>query len=139
MLWKRKLLQAPPDYITSNVNQYMTDGMAVTSLSASLLQKMSTAMDCPCQITIKWKLWCKFKKCKNVKLHKRRPAYILMYVTFDEYFANIQQVSKLTDIYRTTWFMLSAPHPHPFNFQSKKVSKTYMSVTQPVLIWTSQN
>jgi hypothetical protein len=80
----------------------MTDGMAVTSLSASLLQKMSAAMDCPCQITIKRKLWCKFKTCKNVKSHKRRPAYILKYVIFDEYFANIQQVSKLTDTDRTT-------------------------------------
>lgn len=101
MLWKRKL-QVPPDYITNNINQYMTDGMAVTSLSASLLQKMSAAKDCPCQIAINQKLWCKCNKCKNVKLRKRRPAYILKYVISDEYFANIQQVSKLTDVDRTT-------------------------------------
>jgi hypothetical protein len=76
--------------------------MAVMSVSASLLQKMSSAMDCPCQIAINRKLWCKFRKCKNVKSHKRRPAYIPKYVIFDEYFANIQQVSKLTDIDRST-------------------------------------
>jgi len=92
----------PPDYITNNINQYMTDGMTVTSLSACLLQKTSAATDCPCQIAINQKLWCKFKKCKNVKSHKRRPAYILKYVTFDEYFSNIQQVSKKTNIDRTT-------------------------------------
>jgi len=101
MLWKRKL-QVPPDYITNNINQYMTDGMAVTSLYASLLQKMSAAKDCPCQIAINQKLWCKCNKCKNVKLRKRRPAYILKYVISDEYFANIQQVSKRTDVDRTT-------------------------------------
>jgi hypothetical protein len=91
-----------PDYITNNIDQYMTDGMAVMSLSASILQKMSAATDCPCQIPINRKLRCKFKKCKNVKQCKRRPAYILKYVTFDEHFANIHQVSKLTDIDRTT-------------------------------------
>jgi hypothetical protein len=79
----------------------MTDGKAVTSLSASLLQKMNAATDHPRQIEINQKLWCKFKKCKNVKACKRRPAYILKYVIFDKYFANIQQVSKLTDIDRT--------------------------------------
>ena len=64
---------------------HVTDGVIVTSLSASLLQKMSTAMDCLCQITLnqksslKFEKWCKFsshvkaKMCKK-ESHKTRPA-----------------------------------------------------------------
>jgi len=40
----------------------MTDGMKVTSLSASLLQKISAAMDRLCQITLNRKLSFKFEK-----------------------------------------------------------------------------
>jgi hypothetical protein len=51
---------------------------AVTSLSASLLQKISAAMDHLRQITLKWKFekWCKFSICIKVKLCSTRPACI---------------------------------------------------------------
>jgi len=39
-----------------NQPMYMTNGVTVTSLSASLLQKISAAIDHICQITLKWKL-----------------------------------------------------------------------------------
>jgi hypothetical protein len=66
---------------------HMTVGMTLTSLSASLLQKISSAMDCPCQIALNWKLsrilerWCKFSVCVKAKsctkkLCKTRPACI---------------------------------------------------------------
>ena len=71
-------------YHQHNPSIHVTDGMKVTSLSASLLQKISVPMDWLRQITLNWKLWCKCKKwrtfsshvkakCKN-KLHKMRPA-----------------------------------------------------------------
>ena len=41
---------------------HMTDGMTVTSLSASLLQKISAAKDFVCQIVLNWILLCKYKK-----------------------------------------------------------------------------
>ena len=40
-------------YHQRNQSTHMTDGMTVTSLSASLLQKISAAMDCLYQIVIK--------------------------------------------------------------------------------------
>jgi hypothetical protein len=63
----------------------MTDGMKVTSLSASLLQKISVAMDHICQMALNLKLllkfekWSKFQcrvkaKLRKKKLHKMRPA-----------------------------------------------------------------
>lgn len=39
---------------------HVTDGVIVTSLSASLLQKISVAVDCLCQITLNRKLACTF-------------------------------------------------------------------------------
>jgi len=65
----------------------MTVGMAVTSLVASLLQKISAAMDCPCHIVLNWKLSCKLERlCKfsvcvkakscTKKFCKARPACI---------------------------------------------------------------
>ena len=66
---------------------HVTDGMTVTSLSASLLQKMSTATDCLCQTVLnqklprKFKTWRKFssrvkaKPCKK-KSHASRAACI---------------------------------------------------------------
>lgn len=65
----------------------MTVGITVTLLSASLVQKISASMDCPCQITFIWKLSCKLerlcifsvcvkeKSCTH-KLRKMRPACI---------------------------------------------------------------
>jgi hypothetical protein len=57
----------------------VTDGMAVMSLSASLIEKISAAADHLWQITLKWKLLYKFeKRCKflshiKTKLCKLRP------------------------------------------------------------------
>jgi hypothetical protein len=110
----------PHDFITKKISPYTTDGMTVTSLSVRLLQKMNAAMDCPCQTALNQKLWCKFKKCKNAKSPKRKPACILKYVTFDEYFANIQQVSKLADTDRTTCYVLSDPPTPPLQFSKKE-------------------
>jgi len=43
----------------------MTDGMTLTSLSVDLVQKMSVATACVCQIAFNQKLSCKFEKwCK---------------------------------------------------------------------------
>jgi len=41
---------------------HVTDGMTVTSLSASLLQKIRVAKDFVCQIVLNRILLCKFKK-----------------------------------------------------------------------------
>jgi len=80
----------------------MTDGMTVTSLSASLQHKTRVAMDHVCQITLnlkvityhRWQIvlnerlsckfenWCKFSsriktKSHKKKLRKTRPACIM--------------------------------------------------------------
>jgi len=49
-------------YQQCNQSIHMTDGMTVTSLSASPLNKISVAMDHLCQITLKRKLSHKFEK-----------------------------------------------------------------------------
>jgi hypothetical protein len=72
-------------YNQHNQSIHMTDGMAMMSLSASLLQKISAATDRLCQITLKGKLLCKFKewykfssnikvKLRKKKSHKTRPT-----------------------------------------------------------------
>jgi len=56
----------------------MTEVETVTSLSASLLQKIHAAIKCLCQIMLNQKLVCKFEKwCKflsrvQVKSHKKK-------------------------------------------------------------------
>jgi hypothetical protein len=54
----------------------MTDGVTVTSLPASLLQKISATMDCLCQVALNRKLSHKFEKlCKfssHVKAKSRK-------------------------------------------------------------------
>ena len=56
----------------------MTDGVTVTSLSASLLQKVCASTDHLCQITLNQKLlrksekWSKFLSHVKVKSHKRK-------------------------------------------------------------------
>ena len=66
---------------------HVTVGMTVTTLSASLLLKISAAMDCLYQIVLNRKLscklerWCKFSVCVKAKsctkkLHETRPACI---------------------------------------------------------------
>jgi hypothetical protein len=70
MLLKRKLHEPI-------ISTYTIDGMAVTSLSANLQQKISTAMDRPCQIVLNRKLlcklekWCKFLSCIKAKSCKK--------------------------------------------------------------------
>jgi len=52
-------------YQRHNQSIHMTNGVTLMSLPASLLQKISAAMDRLCQITLNWKLPCNFKKwCK---------------------------------------------------------------------------
>jgi hypothetical protein len=76
-----------------NPSIHVTDNMKVTSLSASLLQKISVPMDGLCQIVLNWKWsrkckkWCTFsshvkaKSCK-MKFHKMRPACTVKAVTY---------------------------------------------------------
>jgi hypothetical protein len=70
---------------------HMTDGVTVSSLSASLQHKTSTAIDRACQIMFnrtlsrKFKKWCKFlspikAKLGKKKLHKERPTCILYFI-----------------------------------------------------------
>jgi hypothetical protein len=57
---------------------HVTDGVTVTSLPASLLQKMSVTTDRLCQITLhrklscKFKKWCKFSSCVKAKSRNTR-------------------------------------------------------------------
>ena len=51
MLLKRKL-QETGDYITKIISAYMTDGVTVLSISASLVQKISVATGCLYQIVL---------------------------------------------------------------------------------------
>jgi hypothetical protein len=73
-------------YHQYNQSILVTDGMTVTSLSASLLQKISVATDRLYQIVLNRKLshkvekWCKFSSCFKAKSRKRksckmRPAH----------------------------------------------------------------
>jgi hypothetical protein len=63
-------------YQQCNQSIHVTDGMTVTSLSASLLNKISVAMDHLCQITMNKKLshkfgkWCKFSSIIKAKSRK---------------------------------------------------------------------
>jgi len=51
---------------------HVTGGTTVTSLSASLQQRISVAMDCLCKIVVNWKLLQKFEKwCKFSIVLKR--------------------------------------------------------------------
>ena len=67
-------------YHQYNQSIHITDGMTVMSLSGSLLQMISVAMDCPCQIRLNWKLlhkfekWCKFSSKIKAKLCKKEIA-----------------------------------------------------------------
>jgi len=45
-----------------NPSIHVTGGMTVTSLSASLQQRISVTMDCLRQMVLNWKLSQKFKK-----------------------------------------------------------------------------
>jgi len=70
---------------------HMTDGVTVSSLSASHQHKTSTATNRVCQITFNWTLsqkfkkWCKFSshikaKSGKKKLLKERPACTLYFI-----------------------------------------------------------
>ena len=65
--------------------------MIVTSLSASLLQKISAAVDCLCQITLNRKLactfekWCKFASRVKAGSRKRKRACIWPVPVADRY------------------------------------------------------
>ena len=56
MLLEGELHQPHITNIISPINPYMTDGMAVTSLSTSLQHKTRVTMDCVCQIMLNWKV-----------------------------------------------------------------------------------
>jgi len=55
MTFKRKLHDLRV-YISNVIKPHMTNGMSVTSLSASLLLNISVVMDWLCQIMLNWKL-----------------------------------------------------------------------------------
>jgi hypothetical protein len=72
----------------------MTDGVTVTLLSPSLLQKISAAADYPCQIALNRTLLGKFEKWSKLsshvkaklcikKWHKTRPAFLFTSTFFD--------------------------------------------------------
>jgi urease accessory protein UreF len=52
-------------YHQHNHSIHITDGVTVTSLPASLLQKRSATMDRLCQIMLKQTLSCKFQKWRK--------------------------------------------------------------------------
>jgi len=58
---KRKLNE-PCDYITSVINPYMNDGVALKSLPASLLLKINVVTDHWCQTALNRKLSCKLER-----------------------------------------------------------------------------
>jgi len=60
MLIKRKLNE-PCDYITNVINPYTTDGVALKSLPAGLLLKISVVTDHWCQTALNRKLSCKLE------------------------------------------------------------------------------
>jgi hypothetical protein len=63
-------------YQQCNQSIHETDGITVTSLSASLLNKISVAVVHLCQVTLNQKLshkfekWCKFSVCIKAKSRK---------------------------------------------------------------------
>jgi hypothetical protein len=64
MLLERKLNESH-DYSDKHTRSiHVTGGVTVTSLSAGLLQKISAATECLCQIALSGKLSCKCEKCK---------------------------------------------------------------------------
>ena len=64
-------------YHQCNQSLHMTDGMTVTSLSASLLEKLSVAMYCLHLITLNWKLSHQFERsCKFSSHIKMKPRTI---------------------------------------------------------------
>jgi len=65
MLLKRKL-QETHYYITKhNLNIHVTDGVRVLSFSAGVLEKISAATCCLCQIVLNIKLFRTFDSCVN--------------------------------------------------------------------------
>lgn len=59
-------------YHQHNPSIHVTGSTTVTSLSASLQQRISVAMDCLCQIVVNWTLLQKFEKwCKFSTVLKR--------------------------------------------------------------------
>ena len=65
MLLRRKL-QERHYYITKhNLSKHVTDGVTVLSFSAGVLQKISAATCCLCQIVLNIKLFRKFESCVN--------------------------------------------------------------------------
>jgi len=89
-------------YQRHNRSIHMTNGMTVMSLpAASLLQKISATVDRLCQITLNWKLPCKFKKwCKfqitlQQNLTKRVHMKWDLLVTYNSWCVNLWQYRKV--------------------------------------------
>jgi 2-hydroxy-3-keto-5-methylthiopentenyl-1-phosphate phosphatase len=78
MLLKRKLNESACLYHQQNQSIHVTEGMTVTSLSASVVQKISLAADHLCQMVLNQKLshkfeeWSKFSSCIKAKSGKRK-------------------------------------------------------------------
>jgi hypothetical protein len=74
MLLKRKLQETHYYIIKHNLSIHVTDGVTVLSFSAGVLQKISAATCCPCQIILKIKLFHKFESCVNfhVEVEQRK-------------------------------------------------------------------
>lgn len=98
MLLNRKL----NDYITNVISP--TDGMTVSSVFASLLQKISAATDCQCQIMLNRKLSHKFKKlCKfasrvKAKSHKNKSRKMRPDCTVFHLLNTLQPPTKLQGV-----------------------------------------
>jgi hypothetical protein len=93
-----------------NQSIHLSDGVKVTSLSASLLQKIRASVDRLCQIAfnqkllLKFKKWCKILSCVKAKsspplpkkLHKTRPAHSCVFIIVCTNWSFYQPVSHNT-------------------------------------------
>jgi len=87
----------------------VTDGMTMTSHSASLLQKIRLTVDHLCQITLNQKLSCKFKKlckfsnCIKAKSRKMIPASTQREMSVEAWVHGIISVSWALWLCKEKW------------------------------------
>jgi hypothetical protein len=103
-------------YHQHNQSIHMTDGMTVTSLSASLLSKISAAKDLVCRIVLngillcRFKKWCKFSshikvKLRKMKYHETRPTCVLHCVIWGLWFWSHYSGVKLALLFSPVWYL----------------------------------
>jgi hypothetical protein len=97
LVWKANAVEEETKWAAAwlyhqyNQSIHVTDGMTVTSLPASLLQKISMTTNCLCQIALnrnllrKFEKWCKFSsrveaKSRKMKLRKTRITVLYIFI-----------------------------------------------------------